>query len=155
MTLPDCGIYRTLAPIGNVPAGRLVYFHNHGNPGAGIYLPARWQNNRAQWQEQGNLLGEPSNANALAPLSPEGFYRVAQAFFCCEKQCRRFEPNLFVQLGYNAAAEPILFTPTLASHGLGLPDAGSRIDPERLTKLERLHVAVSSADAPTNAAHLH
>ena len=37
--LPACGLYRTLLPIGDLEAGRLVYFHNHGNPGAGVYFP--------------------------------------------------------------------------------------------------------------------
>ncbi len=153
--LPACGIYRTLAPIGGVPEGRLVYFHNHGEPGPGIYLPASWKNNRAQWQSQGNLLGDPSNANKLEALEPEGFYRIQESFFCCAKQCRRFEPNLLVQLGYNAAAEPILFTPTLSAHGMGLPETGSRIDRDRLSKLDQLRVVVSKTDVPTNASHLH
>jgi hypothetical protein len=35
--LPPCGIYRTSQPLGDhVPAGQLVFFHNHGDPGPGI-----------------------------------------------------------------------------------------------------------------------
>lgn len=153
--LPPCGIYRTREPIGSVPAGRLVYFHSHGDPGPGIYLPAGWQHNRATWQTNGNLIGEPANAAKLEPLPTEGFYRVKEPFYCCDKKCRQFEGNMLVQLGYNAAAEALVFTPTLSSHGMGLPETGSRVDLDRLAKLELLRVAVSTSDKPTNAAHLH
>ncbi len=44
--LPPCGIYVTTAALGGIPEGRLVYFHNHGDPGPGLYLPARWKGNR-------------------------------------------------------------------------------------------------------------
>ena len=47
--LPPCGIYRTDLALGDeVPAGRLVYFHDHGDPGPGIYLPRDWVANRAR-----------------------------------------------------------------------------------------------------------
>lgn len=37
-----CGLYRTTRPIPDaVPAGVLVYYHNHGDPGPGVYLPDR------------------------------------------------------------------------------------------------------------------
>lgn len=147
--LPPCGIYRTREAIGNVPAGRLVYFHDHGDPGPGLYLPSGWQNNRAQWSAQGNLLGDVSNASKLERLPAEGFYSVTETFYCCEKKCRSFEANLFVQLGYNGAAEPILFTPTLDEKGMGLPQNGSRIDADRLTHLRPLRVA----QAPKQVSH--
>ena len=57
--LPPCGIYRTLAQVGDVPAGRLVYFHNHGDPGPGVYLPERWSANRAHFQARGHVLATP------------------------------------------------------------------------------------------------
>ena len=42
--LPPCGLYRTTGPVGSIPEGRLIYFHNHGEPGPGLYLPASWTN---------------------------------------------------------------------------------------------------------------
>ncbi|MGB8328946.1 MAG: hypothetical protein WCE62_02375 [Polyangiales bacterium] len=53
MELPPCGLYRTTGTLGSIGAGRLVCFHNHGNPGPGIYLPQRWRYNRAQFEAKG------------------------------------------------------------------------------------------------------
>ncbi|MFO0572461.1 MAG: hypothetical protein U1A78_00540 [Polyangia bacterium] len=151
--LPACGIYRTTRALGEIPADRLVYFHNHGEPGPGIYLPEGWQANRAQFSQRGFTLPQPyeQNARTLSPLPAEGFYRVREAFYCCPKKCRRFEPGLLVQLGYNGAAEPILFTPELQPHGLDLPQSGSSVTPSELNKLERLLVTEPAPrdDSPT------
>src|SRR5437868_15144152 len=103
--LPPCGLYRTLSPVGSIPAGRLVYFHNHGDPGPGLYLPEGFRHNRVELQSRGMLLPSPEDVRWLEPLPPEGFYRVSEAFYCCEKRCRAFEPDMLVQLGYNAAGE--------------------------------------------------
>ena len=54
--LPPCGLYRTTAAIGSIEAGRLVYFHNHADPGPGMYLPARWTRNRATFPSRAALL---------------------------------------------------------------------------------------------------
>ena len=77
---PPCGLYKTTEPVGEVPANRLVYFHNHGNPGPGIYLPHAWKGNRARFHEHGTPLPSPELGRALKPLAAEGFYRVAEAF---------------------------------------------------------------------------
>src|SRR6185436_5605612 len=102
MALPPCGLYRTKKQLGDaVPAGRLVYFHNHGDPGPGVYLPSGWSANRARWHDRGTPIPDPVWAETLQPLAPEGLYRVRETFTCCEKNCRSFEPELLVQLGYN------------------------------------------------------
>lgn len=141
--LPPCGVYRTREPVGDVPAGRFVLFHNHGDPGPGIYLPAEWKGNRARFAEQGTPLPDPQDASALEPLSPEGFYRVVAPFHCCEKRCKHFEPDMLVQLGYNGRATPILFVPEIVGGGLALPEQGTPVDGERLRKLHRLRIPVS------------
>jgi hypothetical protein len=51
--LPPCGLYRTVKPVAGIDAGRLVYFHNHGNPGPGLYPPDGWNANRARFSENG------------------------------------------------------------------------------------------------------
>lgn len=140
--LPPCGLYLTLAPIGSVPAGRLVYFHNHGNPGPGVYLPSSWKANRARFEARGHLLPDPSAAQHLEALPAEGFYRVAEPFECCEKRCRRFEPEMLVQLGYDGAGRAILFVPQLSGSDFGVPMTGTRIDRDRLAHLVQLRVAV-------------
>ena len=156
MALPPCGLYRTTAEVAGVPAGRLVYFHNHGDPGPGIYLPTSWRLNRATFDQRGHTLKDDDDAGHLASVAGEGLYVVKEAFWCCEKHCRRFEPDTLVQLGYNAGADPILFLPTLGDSGLGLPDRGSKTSHAELAKLSRLKVAREDApvrESPSGLPH--
>ena len=139
--LPPCGIYRTVSQIGEVPAGQLVYFHNHGDPGPGVYLPERWAANKARFQARGHVLEQPDRAGqVLRPLSPEGFYRVAEPFHCCDQKCRAFEIDELVQLGYDGQATPLLFSPELSAAGMEIPETGTRIDTSRMEKLRLLKV---------------
>jgi hypothetical protein len=146
MNLPPCGLYRTTAPVAGIPAGRLVYFHNHGDPGPGLYLPEGWSHNRMQVSKQGRTLEHPEDdVRLLEPLPPEGFYRVTEAFHCCEKKCRLFEPEMMLQLGYNAAGEAIAFVPELVDGMLAVPTRGSRVEPAVFDKLRQLRVPVVQA----------
>jgi hypothetical protein len=148
--LPACGLYRTLDDLGEqIPAGRLVFFHNHGDPGPGVYLPESWRLNRARFSERGVTI-EPDWAERLEPLLAEGLYRVREPFHCCAKRCREFEADLLVQLGYDGAARPILFVPEWTEHGLAIPERGSVIDDDRLAKLDPLKVAQG---APSEVSH--
>lgn len=144
--MPPCGLYRTLAPVGSIPAGRLVFFHNHGDPGPGLYLPAGWKRNRVELDKRGTLLPSPEDLHHLEPLPPEGFYRVVEAFDCCAKKCRRFESEMLVELGYNAAGQPIVFVPEVVDGMLAVPERGSNIDPSHLGRLKRLTVANQRRD---------
>ena len=110
-THPSCGLYRTTLPFNEVPPGRLVFFHNHGDPGAGIYLPRAWNLNRAEWHEAGITVSGPEWSSTLEPLPEEGLYAVQSQFFCCEKNCVRFEQGQLVQLGYDGNAVPIPINP--------------------------------------------
>ena len=143
VSLPACGIYRTLRAVGEVPAGRLVYFHNHGDPGPGIYLPAGWSHNRARFHERGHTLPQPyaDHADALQPLPAEGMYRVLQPFTCCSENCVTFEADLLMQLGYNGNGDAIAFRPEMSDQGLVLPTTGVRVDRARLSSLQLLKVA--------------
>jgi hypothetical protein len=144
-SLPPCGLYRTTQAIGGVPAGRLVYFHNHGDPGPGVYLPREWRNNRAEFDERGTTLTEPAQADTLEPLPREGFYLVVEPFWCCEKHCRRFEPDELVQLGYNRSAEPLLFVPELVDGQVAIPTMGTKVEPRRFEQLRRLKIPEARA----------
>ncbi len=150
MPLPPCGIYRMRQPLADhIPAGRLVYFHNHGDPGPGVYLPARWNANRAEWQQNGHVI--PSDAWASAALEPllrEGLYRVTRAFTCCATHCRTFPVDLLVQLGYDGAGHALLFVPEWGAQGLGIPLTGSRLDDDRLVHISPLVVAEATPPAP-------
>lgn len=139
--LPPCGLYRTVAPVGTVAAGRLVYFHNHGDPGPGLYFPERWTANRAHFSPRGQTLPIVFEPSALLALPAEGFYRVAAAFFCCEKRCMRFEPEALVQLGYNAAGRALLFTPELAADAITVPERGTPVSDAALANLVALRVS--------------
>jgi hypothetical protein len=137
---PPCGLYRTTQPLEQVPAGRLVYFHNHGDPGAGVYLPEGWSSNRARWHARGFTVPGPQWSQTLEPLAPEGLYRVVDRFHCCEKHCRTYEPNQLVQLGYTGGAEALLFVPEWAAGGLGFPERGNKIEQAVTKKLQLLEV---------------
>jgi len=147
MALPPCGLYRTTQNVIGIPAGRLVYFHNHGEPGAGLYLPERWSENRAVWQSRGHTLPDDAAAQQLSPLPPEGLYAVRDTFHCCSRQCVRYEANQLVQLGYDGEATPLLFIPEFSSRGLGFPEQGNKLDLASLGKLTLLKVA-QGAEVP-------
>ena len=155
--LPPCGIYVTTQPIGDVPAGRLVYFHNHGDPGPGVYLPERWNANRAVFRSRGQTLPDRTAAEHLRPLPAEGFYRVVSEFPCCDKRCRVFPPDQLVQLGYDGAGTPIVFEPTWTDSGLTIPENGVAIDRERLTSLAPLKTVgpTTPTPTPTDGNYLH
>lgn len=140
--LPPCGLYRTTAAFGGVEAGRLVYYHNHGDPGPGVYFPEKWHQNKAQFSERGMTCPADFDAKAsLQELPTEGFYRVTGEFHCCQKQCTKFERDVFVQLGYNGNGTPILFMPELTSAGIKIPERGTIIDDANMKNLELLRIA--------------
>lgn len=150
--LPSCGIYRTTRALGeHVPADRLVYFHRHGDPGPGVYLPSGWTANRARWHETGHTIPSPDWATSLVPLPREGLYRVREPFACCAKRCRTFGTDLLVQLGYDGEAQPLLFVPEWTPAGLAIPELGLRIDAEQLGRLVRLEVPEVQGDVE----HVH
>ncbi len=141
----SCGIYRTTQPLTDqVPAGRLVYFHNHGNPGAGVYLPESWNLNRAQFSGKGIPVPSREWSEGLEALPAEGFYRVREQFHCCKDQCQLFEADLLVQLGYDSQAHPILFVPEWTEEGMAIPLKGTRIDADRVAKLSPLKIPLGT-----------
>ncbi|MCK5688526.1 hypothetical protein KAI87_04605 [Myxococcota bacterium] len=148
MNLPPCGFFKTTIPIGAIEADRLVYFHNHGDPGPGIYPPHAWKNNRARFSEQGSPLEDLELVDTLEPLAPEGLYRIKEDITCCEKNCTTYSKGLLVQLGYNGKAQPILFVPQWKNGDLTFPERGNALDEDRIAKLERLDVADASPQEP-------
>lgn len=142
--LPPCGLYRTTTRLAEVPAGRLVFFHNHGDPGPGVYLPSGWRQNRARFDEKGVLIPGDWWAATLDPLPPEGYYRVARPFHCCEKRCTTFDVDQLLQLGYTAEATPLVFVPELIDAVFTVPEQGTVIDRARLSCLAPLKTPVTS-----------
>ncbi|MBI2375223.1 MAG: hypothetical protein HYV07_14600 [Deltaproteobacteria bacterium] len=153
MQLPPCGLYRTRVPIGKVPPDRLVYFHNHGDPGPGIYLPESWSQNRAVFSERGITIEDDGLAATLEALPDEGLYVVEETFECCDKKCVTYEQDQLVQVGYDRHAQPILFRPTWTRRGLSLPEIGQ---PTELGRLERLRaIFVDEAEDDADPENLH
>ena len=144
--LPPCGIYRTLRAIDTIEAGRLVYFHNHGDPGPGLYLPDTWSHNRARFSSRGMTVPANFDPKAIESLRSEGFYRVTGEFYCCDKKCKQFETDMLVQLGYNGAADALVFLPEVGGGGVHLPDRGSLVDAKQLRNLAPLKVAERGGD---------
>ena len=62
--LPPCGLYRTTKPVGDVPAGALVYFHNHGTPGAAVPFQIRVDNPPADAVDLEATFASPGEALA-------------------------------------------------------------------------------------------
>src|SRR5690606_13358116 len=118
----------------------------------GIYLPTAWKKNRAVFSEQGVTLPDPALASGLKPLLAEGLYRVEESFTCCDKNCRTFEQDQLVQLGYDGQARPILFVPQWQDEGLDLPERGQLVDDLRLARLGFLIVPENRRSRPS---HLH
>lgn len=146
MQLPPCGLYRTTGPIGSIPADRLVYFHNHGDPGPGLYLPSGWKRNRVELQSRGTTLTDPEWLRWLEPLPPEGLYRVTEAFYCCDRRCALFEPETLVELGYNAQGQAIVFLPEFVDGMLAIPTTGTAIDHARLSSLKQLKLRQTGSE---------
>lgn len=138
---PPCGLYRTTRELEGLPAGRLVYFHDHGDPGPGAYLPSGWHGNKARFHGRGQTLTAAQAQSGLEPLRAEGFYMVVEAFHCCEKNCRRYEAGELAQLGYDGSATAILFSPQWKEGaGLELPERGTKVEPQMLAHLSPLKV---------------
>lgn len=144
--LPPCGMYKTGSRLGDIPAGRLVYFHNHGDPSPAVFLPDGWIENRARFSSVGVSIPGDWWAVTLDALAPEGFYRVREAFTCCEKNCRQFHVDQLVQLGYTAEAEPIVFEVSVIDLMLEIPDEGTPISRARISKLAPLKTHVRFSD---------
>ena len=76
--LPPCGLYRTTTKIGDCEADRLVYFHNHGDPGPGFYFPEKWVKNRAQFSVD-HLCKFPVLVSHFFPFSMQRSSRIWDA----------------------------------------------------------------------------
>ena len=149
-----CGIFRTTQSLDSrVEENRLVYFHNHGDPGPGIYPVTNWRGNKAIFSTQGYTI-DAAYAGTLKPLPPEGFYRIRENFTCCEKNCRTLEAETLVQLGYDIQGRGIVFVPTWNENGLSFPERGTLVLDDRLKLLSPLRVIMPTTghEAPGHGA---
>jgi len=159
--LPDCGLFRTTKPLpehdAEVPAGILVYFHNHSDGGLPVVVvPEHNIHNRWHFHGAGIPFRGLSWADSLASLPSEGFYMLRRALTF---QGGEWPKSALVQLGYTRAGEPILFIAQaraeLKENDLFFSDNGVGIAREQMTLLEPLQVFVEPPPAGVHTPGIH
>jgi hypothetical protein len=162
--LPDCGLYRTTKPLsGNeerVPAGTLVYFHNHSDSGLPqVLAPDHNVLNRWHFHGPGIEFRGLSWAQTLERVPDEGFYVLKREIQL--DGSNRWLKNAIVQLGYTRQAEPILFIAQerarLDENDLFFSDKGLKITLDQARSiLEWAPIYREPADATAHAPdHAH
>jgi hypothetical protein len=159
--LPECGLYRTTKALpeheGEIPAGTLVYFHNHSDSGLPVVIaPEHNVHNRWHFHGAGRPFRGMSWAESLVKLPGEGFYSLRKAL---SFEGGEWPKGALVQLGYNKSADPILFIgqvrAQLDENDLWFSDRGVSITREQLALLEALQVFAEPAQAGAHTTGVH
>ena len=154
--LPNCGLYKTTKPLpeheSDVPAGVLVYFHNHSDMGLPVAIaPEHNIMNRWHFHGAGIPFRGLSWADSLQKIPQEGFYMLRKDLTF---EGGSWPKGTLVQLGYTRVGDPILFIgqvrATLAENDLWFSDKGVGITREQLPLLEPLQVY---AEPPPEGGH--
>jgi hypothetical protein len=129
--LYPCGLYRTTLPLpereDQVGARRLVSFHNHSDDGPPIVLlPKSNTNNRWSFHERGYLVRDQDWLATLVRLPAQGLYVLKKHFHPPGGAVVR--ERTLLQLGYNAAGDPILFVPSYKDNAIAFPTTGYRFE---------------------------
>ncbi len=159
--LPACGLYRTTKPLpeheSTIPAGVLVYFHNHSDAGLPVVI-APDHNVMNRWHFHGN--GIPfrglSWADSLVKLPSEGFYMLRKGL---DFEGGSWPKGTLVQLGYTQSADPILFIAqvraNMQENDLFFSDRGVGISREQLAMLEPLQIYAEPQPAGAHTTGVH
>ena len=159
--LPDCGLFRTTKPLpgheDEVPAGILVYFHNHSDSGLPVVVaPEHNVHNRWHFHGAGIPFRGLSWADSMVKLPTEGFYMLRRAH---SFDGGEWPKGALVQLGYTRQGDPILFIAQaraqLEENDLFFSNSGVGITREQLAMLEPLHVFVEPAPAGVHTPGVH
>jgi hypothetical protein len=137
--LPECGIYRTgIALAGQeetLPAGTLVYFHNHSEKGPPlVQLPLDNTHNRWTFSEKGWLVEDTGFVEALVRLKPQGYYIISGQHIHVSREEILGEKTL-VQLGYNRRGDSILFVGQFDGNTIQFPTQGYRFEAPSVQKM--------------------
>jgi hypothetical protein len=144
--LPNCGLYRTTKPLpeheAELPAGTLVYFHNHSDSGLPVVvLPDHNIMNRWHFHGAGIPFRGLSWADSLQKLPAEGFYTLRKEM---KFQGGEWPKGALLQLGYNRTGDPIVFIAqvraNLEENDLFFSDRGVGITRDQLGLLEPVNV---------------
>jgi hypothetical protein len=144
--LPECGLYKTTKPLpGNedkVPAGTIVYFHNHSDSGLPQVLTAD-HNVHNRWHFHGPPIEFRglSWADSLQRLPEEGFFTLKKELTF---DGGKWPKGALVQLGYTKEGQPIVFIgrvrSRLAENDLFFSDKGVALKGDQLALLERAQI---------------
>ncbi len=144
--LPNCGLYKTTKALpeheSEVPAGVLVYFHNHSDSGLPVVItPDHNIMNRWHFHGSGIPFRGLSWADSLTRMPSEGFYMLRKDLTF---DGGSWPKGTLVQLGYTKNADPILFIAqaraSMQENDLFFSDRGVGVQPNVLANLEPLHV---------------
>jgi hypothetical protein len=159
--LPECGLFRTMKPLpeheGEVPAGILVYFHNHSDSGLPvIVVPDHNVHNRWHFHGAGIPFRGLSWADSLVKLPAEGFYMLRKTLVF---QGGEWPKGALVQLGYNRSGDGILFIAQvraqLQENDVFFSDNGVGVTRDQLVTLEALSVFVEPAPVGVHTSGVH
>jgi hypothetical protein len=159
--LPDCGLYRTTKPLpeheDEVPAGTLIYFHNHSDSGLPVVVaPEHNVHNRWHFHGGGIPFRGLSWADTLTKLLPEGFYVLKRAL---SFEGGEWPKASLVQLGYTRRGDPIVFIAqvraSLVENDLFFSDRGVSVTPEQMRLLEPVQVFSEPIPAGVHATGVH
>jgi hypothetical protein len=125
--LPACGLYKTGLPLPDheeqVPAGILVYFHNHSDQGPPmVQTPHSNTHNRWQFHERGWAVSDTEFLAALVPLKAEGLYTNPEHLHVSREEV--IPQRSLMQLGYNRGADSLLFIGRFQDNTIAFPEQG-------------------------------
>jgi hypothetical protein len=163
----DCGLYRATKALPGqeekVPAGTLVYFHNHssnGSPLPSVIPPDHNVHNRWHFHAETAIenIRSPSWVESLEKVPEQAFYTLRRELSL--EGAVTWPKGSIVQLGYTRTADPILFIAqqraTLTENDLFFSDKGVGIKRDQLTLLEPAPIYVDPGDGtehPTSPTH--
>jgi len=159
--LPECGLYRTTKPLpeheATIPAGVLVYFHNHSDSGLPVVIiPDHNIMNRWHFHGAGVPFRGLSWADTLVKLPSEGFYMLRKAL---DFDGGSWPKSTLVQLGYTKSGDPILFIAqqrgAMEENDLFFSERGVGIRQDQLAMLEALNVFVEPTAPGGHSAGTH
>ena len=146
-----CGLYRTTAPLPDhedqVPAERLIQFHNHSEQGPPlVLLPRVNQHNRWTFRPKGFLISDLGFIKTLKHLPAEGLYSLHKHVHIGTANV--LPDNSLVQLGYNRKGDGILFVAEFLGRTIQFADSGYRIPDELFDILVEVNFKVPIPQDP-------
>lgn len=160
-TLPPCGLYRTTKALPEheeeIPAGILVYFHNHSDSGLPVVIaPEHNIMNRWHFHGAGIPFRGMAWADSLTKMPAEGFYMLKKPF---EFDGGSWPRGALVQLGYTRNGDPILFIAqqraNLEENDLFFSERGVGINRDQLGMLDQLSIFVEPAPEGAHTTGTH